>query len=240
MTFDPNRIRALLFDVGGTVFDWHGGTRREFETLAAERGAKGLDCSEVANRWHEHSFAVMDEVRRGDRPWMNIEEMRRIALDDLTARFPALHLTQADANRLNGAWYRLNVWPDAVRGIAHLRKHYLCVTLTVQSFASIAASSKANGLVWDGILSCEFLGVYKPSLESYRAGARLVGCRPEECLMVGAHPEDIAPAQRAGLSAAYVHRPMEQGHADSGRIFPRAEFEVSARDLEDLAAQLGC
>ena len=111
--------------------------------------------------------------------------------------------------------------------------------LTVLSWAIAVDCSKHNGISWDGILSCEFLGDYKPDAPAYHAGVRLLGLEPEQAMMVAAHEGDLNAAMNAGLRTAYVHREGESGF----RVFetrPAApiEYDVNAAGFSELADML--
>ena len=91
------------------------------------------------------------------------------------------------------------------------------VVLTVMSTAIAIDSSKHNGIEWDGIISCEFLGHYKPDREAYLGGLRLLGVEPGQAMMCAAHHGDLRAAMAAGLRSAYVPRPGESGDGERRR-----------------------
>ncbi len=236
---DRSQIRALTFDVGGTVFDWHHTIRDEVRALAAARGvADAVDPTRFANDWRRRMFELLGRVRSGDLPWMNADALHRMALDDVAPQHAMLALTAGDRDDLNRVWHRLNAWPDAADAIAALRSRYTVVVLTVLSWSIAVDSSKAAGVGWDGILSCEFLGHYKPDAAAYHAGVAALGIRPEQAMMVAAHPSDLRAAMAAGLRSAFVPRPGERGEGNDGDLSPQPDFDVNAVDFPDLARQL--
>lgn len=235
----PEDIDALLFDVGGTVFDWRTGTLPLVEEIVRSRG-KSLDAAAIARDWHRTGFAMMDEVRIADRPFCHMDELRRIAARKVNERHPGLALTEAEMERMNAAWHELPPFSDSVEALRRLRTRFKVVVMTVQRFGTILDASKKAGIVWDGLLSCEFLGVYKPSLESYRRGAALVGAPRERCLMVGAHAGDARAGRLAGLKAAFIMHDTEYGPRDEIPVLPISGVDMSATGLADLADQLDC
>ena len=234
---DTSSIKVLTFDIGGTVFDWHSSIREELDQLAAQRGVS-VDSGRFANEWRRGMFQMLDKVRSGEVPWMNSDEIHRQVLDDVAPRFPALELGSTDLDDLNLVWHRLKVWDDAPAAIEKLRGRYTVVVLTVLSWANAVYSSEANNLRWDGILSCEFLGHYKPSPEAYIAAVDLLGVRPEETMMVAGHYGDLRAAKTAGLHSAFVSRPGERGVGDATEVEPQPDFDLNATDFADLTAQL--
>jgi 2-haloacid dehalogenase len=97
--------------------------------------------------------------------------------------------------------------------------------------------SKHNGISWDGILSCEFLGHYKPDAEAYHKGVSLLRLEPEQAMMVAAHPGDLSAAIKAGLHSAYVHREGESAGI-FGEVDSEIKWDVNTRDFAELESQL--
>ena len=68
-------------------------------------------------------------------------------------------------------------WPDALAGIADLRRRYVVAPLTILSWRMAVGSSRAAAITWDGILSCDLLGIYKPDPRCFARAAEILGCR---------------------------------------------------------------
>jgi 2-haloacid dehalogenase len=234
---DLREVKALTFDVGGTVFDWHSTLRDELDAMARARGWE-LDGAAFANAWRAMMFQLLGRVRDGALPWMNADQLHRMAIDEIAPRFPAFELDAAGRDGLNMTWHRLRAWPDFPRALQRLKTRYTVVVLTVLSWSLVVDSSKYNGLGWDGILSCEFLGHYKPAPEAYQAGVRMLGLQPDQVMMVAAHPWDLQAAANAGLRTAYVPRPGERGEGNDGDLAAPPFVDVAASDFPDLAAKL--
>ena len=230
-------VKGLFFDVGGTVFDWKNTVREKIRDMASERGV-ATDSEAFANDWRAAMFQVHKRVRQGDLPWMNADEMHVRALETMTDKYPLLSGIDGEA-LVKATWHRLRAFAGAQRAIARLRTRYTVVVLTILSWESIVGSSKAAGVQWDGILSCEFLGYYKPSLQSYRKAVRLLGLKPEEAMMVAAHEGDLAAARSAGMHTALVKVPEEdlvsEGFGESGAT----AFDIEAPDFEVLCQKMG-
>ena len=227
------RIRALTFDVGGSVFDWQTATRTAVRELARERGA-AVDDRAFCFAWRRRMFEQLAEVRAGKRPWQNADAIHRAVLDELAAAHPQLELSAGDRDELNRAWHRMDAWEDVAESLLRLRERYVVAILTVLSLAIVVDSSKHAGLSWDACLSCELLGAYKPDAAAYQAGARALGARPEETMMVAVHPPDLAAAARAGLKTAWVKPKLEE----AGSAGDASAFDIRAEDYRDLVRQL--
>ncbi len=236
-TSDRSAIKALAFDVGGTVFDWHSTVRDEIDALAH---TKGLDLhgAEFANQWRRGMFDVLGRVIRGQSEWMNVDAMHRIVLDRLLDQYSIQSLSEREKLDLNQAWHRIEPWPDVKSGLQRLRTRYIVSGFSVLSFRLLVDVSKRAGLHWDALISCEFLKYYKPDPRAYHGAVALLGLKPAEVMMVAAHPMDLRGALSAGLRAAYVPRPAEYGAPDHRDLRPDPDFEVVAKDFNDLADKL--
>ena len=227
------KIKALTFDVGGSIFDWQTSTRSALRRIASERNVS-VDDRAFCFTWRRRMFESVAEIRNGSRAWQNADEIHRALLDELAQQYPTLELSPTDRDDLNQAWHRMNVWPDVPNALDRLREHYVVAILTVLSLSIVVDSSKYAGISWDALVSCEFLGHYKPDPEAYLKGARLLGARPEETMMVAVHPPDLLAAQRAGLRTAYVKPKLEE----AGSRGDSSSFDVHAENYTDLANQL--
>ena len=230
-------VRALFFDVGGTVFDWKNTVKEKIGQLAAKE-ADNIDSEGFATDWRKEMFKVHTQVRQGNLAWMNSDDMHRMALENLKARYPFLARIDP-ADFVQATWHHLNAFAGAAGAIDRLRTGYTVVVLTILSWESIVSSSKKAGVQWDGILSCEFLGYYKPSLQAYRKAAALLGLKPEQAMMVAAHEGDLAAARKAGMHTALVKVPEKDDMSEGFESPDNMDFDITAEDFEGLCTALG-
>lgn len=240
---DLSGIKALAFDVGGTVLDWHGGI---VETMTALGAAKGIevDWRRFTNDWRKQTLAEMlgedwSGRRSGPLADANIDGVHRAVLDRVLDGFAIAGLSDAEKDDLALAWHRIPPWPDAAPGHARLRAKFRLSTLTILSVALIVDVSRLAPFVWDCVISCEMLGVYKPRPEVYRRGAELLALPPEAILMVAAHNFDLLAARKEGYRTAFIARPVEWGRDDTPPPEPDPSIDIVADGLEDLAKKLG-
>ncbi len=232
-------VRALVFDVFGTVVDWRGSVIREGQLLAARKGYTEVDWAQFADRWRAGYSPAMNRVRSGELPWTKLDDLHRKVLDELVQEFGLTGLSEAELEHFNQAWHRLSPWPDSVAGLLRLRNEYTIAPLSNGNVSLLLNMAKNAGLPWDTILSAELSYHYKPDPEAYLKAAELFSLRAEQVMLVAAHPSDLRSAAEAGLRTAYVHRPLERG-AERPTVPPaRDEFDVFAEDFLDLAGQLG-
>jgi 2-haloacid dehalogenase len=235
---DLSQVKALTFDVFGTVVDWRGSIIRDCTKFGAERGIN-VDWGTFADTWRGAYRPSMDRVRRGELPWTNLDTLHRMVLDELLVKFGISGLSEDDIDHLNRVWHRLDPWPDSVEGLTRLRKRFILATLSNGNVALLTNMAKYGGLPWDCILSAELPRHYKPDPETYLSAADLLGLRPEQVMMVAAHKDDLRAAQRSGLKAAFVTRPYERGPNHTPDLSPDPGFDVNVSDFNDLAGKLG-
>jgi 2-haloacid dehalogenase len=241
-SFGIAKIKALVFDIFGTVVDWRASIVREGEALASAKRIEGVDWAAFADAWRAGYQPAMQRARSGEIAWTNVDGLHRSILEALIPRFGLESLNEAERDHLNRAWHRLDAWPDAVAGLTKLKSRFVISTLSNGNIALLVNMAKRAGLPWDCVLSAEIMKHYKPDPEVYRGAAQLLGVACDEVLMVAAHPSDLRGAARAGLHTALVHRPFEYGPNPARKPPPDAladdHFDVVADDFIDLAVKL--
>jgi 2-haloacid dehalogenase len=181
----------------------------------------------------------MQRVRAGDLPWMNIDALHRMILDDLLVQFRMTQLDEAEKDHLNRVWHRLDLWPDTREGIERLRQRFLVAPLSNGNLSLLTHMAKQADLRWDCILSAELANRYKPDQEVYLRAAELLGLRPKQVMMVASHNSDLLAAQSVGFRTAFVYRTEEYGPNQVTDLEPNQSVDITAMDFNDLAGQLG-
>ena len=235
--FEASRLRALVFDVFGTVVDWRDSIIREGQMLSAAKGLR-VDWPALADAWRSGYAPAMDKTRGAGAAWADIDTLHRQILDELVPRFGLQSLNEAERADLNRVWHRLMPWPDAVGGLNRLKARYPISTLSNGNVSLLVAMARNAGLPWDCVLSGELVQRYKPDPEVYLMAARLLGVLPGELMLVAAHPSDLRGAQACGLRTAYVHRALEYGPDAPPQPARPEGFDLLAADFIDLARQL--
>ena len=230
-------IKALTFDVFGTVVDWRSGVAREAEAALAPKGL-ALDWGAFADRWRALYQPAMEQVRTGARPFTILDALHRENLVVLLAELGIAGLSEPEIDALNLAWHRLDPWPDVLDGMARLRRRFILASLSNGNIALMVDMARRAGLPWDVILGAEVARAYKPQPEAYDSAARMLALAPAECLMVAAHPSDLAAAAARGLRTAYVHRPLENGPGREARRPAAGTFDYPVDSFGELAEAL--
>jgi 2-haloacid dehalogenase len=223
-------VRALVFDVFGTLVDWRSGVAAAFRAS----GVPG-DPEELADAWRARYAPILAEVNEGSRPWGDFDELHHATLDALLTE-RSLDLPGEERQRLVHAWHRLDPWPDVRPGLEELRRRCVTATLSNGHLALLVDLARHGDLRFDCLLSAELAHAYKPAAEAYQTAARLLGREPAELMLVAAHPWDLAGARAAGLRTAFVNRPLEYGPGSPTR--QDADADESVGDLHELAQRL--
>ena len=231
-------VKALIFDVFGTVVDWRGSIIAQSSAFGKARGIE-RDWAAFADTWRSKYRPFMDKVRTGELPWTNLDALHRMALEEVLAEFEIDGLDDAGKAEVNFFWHRLRPWADSVPGLYRLKHGYIIAPMSNGNIALMTNMAKNGGLPWDCILGAEVAKHYKPDPESYLTAVELLGLRPEQVMMTAAHQGDLMSAQKVGLRAGFVPRPMEHGPDVTPDPTPDPSFDVVATDFVDLARQMG-
>jgi 2-haloacid dehalogenase len=234
----PLPVKALLFDAFGTLVDWRSSIAREARAILEPRG-HALDWFAFADAWRGEYQGAMEGVRAGRIPFCKLDVLHRRNLDRVLPRFGVTTLSEGDRRALNLAWHRLDAWPDTARGLARLRRKYVLAPLSNGNISIMVDLARRNDFSWDAIFGAEFAGDYKPKPRVYLAAVEAFDLDPSDCMMVAAHSSDLVAAAAVGLHTAHVARPDESGPG-AGEASPNVPVDIAAKDLEDLAARLGC
>lgn len=238
MSTDLSYVKALTFDVFGTVVDWRSSIIKELNSFGESKGIIA-DWEAFADKWRGGYAPAMDQVRKGEIPWTNIDELHRMVLDRLLNEFEITDLSEDEKVHLNKAWHRLAPWPDSVEGLSRLKQKFIIATLSNGNISLLVNMAKHSGLPWDVILSSELARHYKTDKEVYMKALSLLDLRPEDLMMCAAHQDDLLAAQALGLKTAYISRPLEFGPERKNDATDDMPFDIIANDIVDLAEKLG-
>jgi 2-haloacid dehalogenase len=229
-------MRALFFDVFGTIVDWRTGVAHEAQAILKPLGY-ALDWLAFADAWRAQYQPGMDEVRTGRIPFAKLDVIHRRMLDRIRPRFGLEKVDEDVLAELNLAWHRLDAWKDVAPGFARLRRRFLLAPCSNGNIALMVDLARRNDIRWDAILGSEIAGDFKPKPRVYLAAAEALNLQPGECMMVAAHSNDLAAAAALGLRTGHVARPGENGPG-TGEAAPRVPVDIAARSFEDLADKL--
>ena len=232
-------IKAILFDTFGTVVDWRTSIVRQLSEFGNRKEIQ-VDWESFTDAWRAGYQPGMDPVRRGQRPWVNIDIIHRERLDELLAQFGVAALTESEKEDLNKVWHRLDPWPDSVRGIIRLKQQYIVSTFSNGSFACLVNMAKYGGLPWDCIFCADIVRHFKPDPETYLGVVDFFGVKPHEVMLAAAHNYDLRHAQIHGMRTAYINRPTEFGPNQTTDLRAEGDWDIGVDNISLLADKLGC
>ena len=228
-------IKALAFDTGGTILDWHGGISSAFAAAGARR-AISADWPAITNEYRRRSLkSIVGQVN----PAFNFDDVHRTMLDAVIADYKLDGLTAADRGAIWRTWHALEAWPDFAAALARLRRKYVVASFTLLTTSLVIDISKKNRIDWDAIISCEMIGIYKTRPEAYATAAKWLQLDPAEILMVACHNFDLNAALGCGYKTAFVKRPSEWGREGPPDPVPNPAHTMVVDSFPELAERLG-
>jgi 2-haloacid dehalogenase len=230
-------VKALFFDVFGTLMDWRTSVAREAERILGNLGYS-LDWTAFAEAWRGEYQPGMEEVRSGKIPFSKLDVLHRRNLQRILPRFGLQNLSEEVLADLNLAWHRLDAWPDVTASIKRLRQKFLLAPCSNGNIALMVDLARRNDIHWDAILGSDIAGDYKPKPRVYLAACDAFNLAPNECMMVAAHSRDLAAAAQCGLRTGHIARVNEYG-PNTGEAGPTVPVDFAGKDLADLAVKLG-
>jgi 2-haloacid dehalogenase len=230
-------IRAVFFDVFGTLVDWHGGVAREAERILKPLGVT-LDWHAFSQDWRDQYQPALEEVRSGITPFQKLDVLHRRNVEAILPRHGLADIRGDVLDELVMAWHRLDAWPDAAPGLHRLRRHFRIAPVSNGNIALMVDLARRNDFPWDAVLGADIARDYKPKQHVYLASCEALNLKPEQCLMAAAHSSDLAAAASFGLRTAHIARP-DEGGPGKGESAPDVPVDLAAQSVEDLAAQLG-
>lgn len=229
-------VKALVFDVFGTLVDWRSGVARESKAVLEPRGY-ALDWVAFADAWRAEYQPAMEEVRSGRIPFSKLDVIHRWMLDRIRPRLGLQSLDEPTLQQLNLAWHKLDAWPDVTPGLYRLRKRFLLAPCSNGNIALMADLARHNDFRWDAILGAEIAGDYKPKPRVYLVTAEAFNLEPAQVMMVAAHSSDLKAAAAVGLRTVHIARVNEYG-PNTGEPGPTVPVDIAAGSLEELATKL--
>src|SRR5499427_8923045 len=229
-------VKALFFDVFGTLVDWRTSIAREAKAVLEPLGHK-TDWLSFADAWRDEYQPGMGEVRAGRIPFSKLDVLHRRNLERILPRFGFTGLSEDVTAHLNRAWHRLDAWADVAPGLHRLKRKFLLAPVSNGNISLMVDLARRNNFPWDAILGAEIASDYKPKPRVYLAACEAFDLPPGDCMMVAAHTNDLLEAAKCGLRTAHIARPNEHGPG-IGEAAPQAPVDVAAANLEDLAVKL--
>lgn len=198
------RLRAVFFDVGGTLVRPWPSVGEIYARVAARHGlAVQPGGVETAFRSAWGRVEPVNGLRSSSREWW-----RRLVSVVVPGATEELFAALFDEFTRAEVW---EVMPGAREAVAEVRQHGLHVGLISNWDERLRPLLRNLGLSdWDSVtISCE-VGVEKPAREIFLTALRTAGVSGAEAVHIGdSVAEDVRGAEAAGLRAVWVERPGE-------------------------------
>ena len=224
-----HNIKALTFDTGGTILDWHSGFRKGFDKLKNKYNFE-YQSSKLANLMRKKSLALVTSQK--EKELINFDKAHERAVNEINNELK-LELSDDDKFYL---YYtvpsKLLAWKDFKSPFLALKEKFLCVSFTLLSNRLVFKNSKFNKISWDLILSCETLEIYKPDISAYIKTSSLLQIDNTACAMVACHSFDLNAAKKAGFKTIFVKRPQEWGEGTEINI--DGDYDLVVEDFNEL------
>lgn len=229
----PTGVKALFYDVFGTLVDWRTGVARESQRILGALGFQ-LDWLAFADAWRAEYQPSMEEIRAGRKPFSRLDVVHRTMLDRIRPRFGLDNVDEAVLQDLNLAWHRLDAWPGVSAGIRKLRTRYRQAPVSNGNIVLMADLARRNDFPWDAILGAEVAGDYKPKPRVYLVAAEAFGLTPEQCMFCAAHAGDLQAAAKLGFRTGFITQYDEFGPG-KGETDPGIPVDVLAPNFKTFA-----
>ena len=229
-------VKALFFDVFGTLVDWRTGVAHESRAILEPLGYK-IDWIAFADAWRAEYQPGMEEIRSGRLRFAKLDIVHRGMLERIRPRFGLEKLEEPVLQELNLAWHRLDAWEGVPAGLQRLRKTCLLAPVSNGNISLMVDLARRNNFPWDAILGAEIAGDYKPKLRVYVAAAEAFSLAPQNCMMVAAHSSDLKAAADAGLRTAHVVSANEFGPG-TGELKPTVKVDYAVQSLAELGEKI--
>ncbi len=226
-------VHTLTFDALGTILDLGGSHARRLGEFLKSRDSE-MTAGELWARWrYRQRIEQYQDNQFYAGHYGYLDSSRRALI--YTLRSSRLSFSDLDITNIMEGWQELNPFPDALPGLERLRSKFKLVVLSNGDKHFLAHLVKNRiRCDFDGVISVQDVGVFKPDPHVYRYAARTLGAEPGELLMVSSHSFDVVGARVSGYRGAYVNRydlPYDE---------TPYRFDIEASDFLDMARQLGC
>lgn len=239
MTTSLAGVKALVFDVFGTTFDWHANVTRTLATHARpESPLTNSQWELFAHKWREGIYTYRHAaVERGK--YFSPETIYLRTLEELVRTQDVNEgWGEAEMKLICEAWKGQTPWSDTLNGLEVLKSKYIVAALSNGSTRDLISMNRASGVTWDYILSSDLINAMKPSPEAYKTVIKLLELKPEEVAMVAAHEYDLKAAKDQGMKTIYIERETEDTLINKSTLRGRFDLYIESGGLEQLAIQL--
>jgi len=226
-------FKVLTFDCYGTLIDWETGILNALQPLI-DRSHHSLASDQVLECYARHEAA-----QEAQTPTMLYSQLLGVVHEKIAREWNVAATPEEHA----GFGTSVGNWPafeDSPAALQYLKRHYKLVILSNTDHASFRGSNARLKVEFDQIYTAQDIGSYKPSAGNFDymiEKLSALGYRKQDILHVAESLfHDHAPANRAGLASAWIHRRhAKEGFGATSRpaSMPRHDFRFTS--MEEMA-----
>ena len=230
-------LKALTFDCYGTLIDWESGIWDALQPLLAQNNRTDIHRSQGLE-----AFATFETAQELATPDMLYPELLGHVHNRLAAHFELSSSKSLDT-AFGQSVPHWPAFPDSADALRLLKQHFKLVILSNVHKEGFAASNKKLGVTFDAIYTAEDVGSYKPDLANFEFMISKLNSdlhiKPDEILHTAQSlHHDHVPAQRAGLTKAWIDR-QDLANSESwgatAVVKNRPDIEVRFTSLQEMA-----
>jgi 2-haloacid dehalogenase len=199
------QVRALTFDLFGTILDLGGSLTPPLRGFLAGKGA-AVSAEQLWEQWRSRQRLEQFQdslMMLGHSGYL--ETARRAFVYVL--RLNRIEAGPAEVAEFMKAWRDLSPFADVTPALTRLKPRYQLVVLSngEPDFLDHLVKQRVRW-EFDTVISVSPIGAFKPHPAVYRRGAAVLGLEVGECLMVSSNSFDVVGARACGMRGAYVNR----------------------------------
>lgn len=217
-------VRALAFDVFGTLFDVSG--------LREVAASLLKDPEGFVNLWRSKQLEFTFLLTLMGR-FATFSDITRRALASTAHKF-GVRFAPDQVEALMRTWEELPIFPDVLPTLKDLHTRYVLAVLSNGETPSVRDMLRRGGLdrFFPEVICADEVGAYKPSPRVYARAADRLALSLHEILLVSSNAFDVLGAKSAGMAVCWVNR--DGGALDDLGIRP----DLEVRSMVEIPSTL--
>lgn len=221
-------IKAIIFDVFGTLIDTKDGSVRATEAILKKNNSK-LDPKVVYGEWKKLYGASMCNIKG----FIKEEEIFLRGLEIINKQFGLNCDVENDVKIMLQSRYNREAFPEARYVIEELKKKYRVYIGSNTDNDPLFANLQYNNISVDECFTSEMLMTYKPNRDFFEQMLRKLNLLVQEVIYVGdSQVDDVLGAKTLGIQVVWINR-KNQMRKDS---IPKPDYEIC--DLREMLSFL--
>ena len=224
-------FQALTFDCYGTLIDWETGLLTALQglvTCAARRRSR----EEVLG-----DYGLHEQAQQHFSPTMAYSQLLAVVYKRLAENWGA-PAPWAECTTFAASLKMWEPFRDTVAALRYLKSHYKLYVLSNVDNESFSYTARKLGVQFDGVMTAEDIGSYKPSLRNFEymlGRLRSQGIEKDRILHVAQSlVHDHLPANELGLASCWINR--QNGHIGAvGEAASRARYDFTFASMGAFA-----